>query len=206
MKSVMGRRIDVFKLLGAGLMAIIGFAIVGSQDVAAGYKARLTVVSVTCVKPSTGTSGGWGAISGIIGAAVGMASAPATGGTSLVAVSTLLGAGGGVGALNTFFSGDPDDLFLRVEGGGAGVTMWEKNPKKISSQQTVDVNWSGTFDLDQGTTITLWDYDSISASDVLGRQTLNSKTLPQKTLPRSEQLVLFSAYEGSSYLVNVIVE
>lgn len=137
----------------------------------------LTIVSVKCIKPSSGIDGTalsiFGAIGGAIGGAAAVAGATVTGGLLIGAtgVAAVGGASAGVTLINGldhFFAG-ADDLYIKVN----GSKVWPSGKyKDINSQQTKDVEYS--LPLNSQVTIQLWEYDTISSDDLLGYLTLGS--------------------------------
>lgn len=161
----------------------------------------LTIVSVKCVKPSSGINdvarGIFGAIGGVAGGAAAVAGASVTGG--LLIASTGVAAAGGASSgvaviegLDHFFAG-ADDLYIKVK----GSKVWPSGKyKDINSQQTKDVEYS--VPLTSKVTIELMEYDTISSDDKLG----------DLTVPPEHQVGYFTYLvqnqdEGSLYELNI---
>jgi hypothetical protein len=131
----------------------------------------LELVSVKCIKPSSGINslaqGIFGAIGAIIGGAVAVAGAAVTGGILIAATGLAVGGGAATGVnvingLDNFFSGS-DDLYINVNGG----KIWPSGKyKDIDSQQTKNVGYK--VPLTSMVTIQLWEYDTVGSDDLLG--------------------------------------
>jgi len=161
----------------------------------------LTIVSVKCIKPSSGidsvAQGVFGVIGGVIGGAGAAASATVSGGL-LVAVTGLAAAtGANVGVfvidkLDHFFAG-ADDLYITVN----GSKVWPSGKyKDINSQQTKEVGH--TLPLEGKVKIQLWEYDVVSADDLLGYLELG-----QDHQTGSFTYLLPNPDEGSIYEINI---
>lgn len=131
----------------------------------------LTIVSVKCIKPSSGIDSIAQSIFGIIGGAIsGTATfvAGAVSGGLLIAATGVAAAGGAsagvavINGLDHFFAGT-DELYIKVN----GSRVWPSGKyKDINSQQTKEVGH--TLPLGGKVTIQLWEYDVVSADDLLG--------------------------------------
>ncbi|BAY90747.1 MULTISPECIES: hypothetical protein [unclassified Tolypothrix] len=166
-------------------------------------KKTLNLVSVKCIKPSSGIDdfarGIFGTIGGLAGGAAAVAGATVTGGLLIAAtgVAAVGGAGAGVQViegLDHFFAG-ADDLYIKVD----SKKIWPNSGKykEINSQQTKETGYSYQIP-ENGTTIELWDYDSISSDDKLG----------YLTIPESHNAGYFTYLvsnndEGSVYEINI---
>lgn len=198
---------NVVKVLGVGLIGLGlagpgSFTVSGSQAHAAEPNAVMTIVNVQCISTSSATDTSSAVLVGAIGAAV---AAQALGGL-LVVEPFLAGGLAGAGAvqLGSYFPGLDDDLFIQVEGHGVDGNIWESPTREIGSQETRAFNRSFPFDLDEGITITLFDYDVASGNDNLGAVQLNGDTLDR--LPFADEIVVNNEGEGSVYLVSIELE
>jgi hypothetical protein len=163
----------------------------------------LTLVSVKCIKPSSGIDdfarGIFGAIGAVAGGAGAIAGATVTGGLLIAAtgIAAVGGAGAGVQViegLDYFFAGD-DDLYIKVD----GKKIWPSsgNSVKISSQQTKQIGYS--FQMPKNsTTIELWEYDTISSDDKLGYL-----TIPESHNAGYFTYLISNSDEGSIYEINI---
>jgi hypothetical protein len=137
----------------------------------------LNILSVKCIKPSSGidtfAKSIFGAIGGAAGGAVGVATTAASGG--ILVAATAIGFTGGVAAgvaiiegLDNFFSG-ADDLYLNVN----NSKIWPSGQYEgINSQETKTIDYS--LPLDADVTIELMEYDTVGANDKLGYLTVYS--------------------------------
>ena len=164
----------------------------------------LSIVSVKCIKPSSGIDGIAQSIFGAIGAAIGGAAAVAgatvTGGLLIGAtgVAAVGGASAGVTLINGldhFFAG-ADELYIKVN----GSKIWPSGKyKDINSQQTKDVGYN--LPLERTVTIQLWEYDTISSDDLLGYLTLGSDHQTGNFT-----YLVHNPNEGSIYEINIRIE
>ncbi len=163
----------------------------------------LTIVSVKCVKPSSGINdvarGIFGAIGAAAGGAAPVAGATVTGGL-LIAGTGVAAAGGAstgvavVEGLDHFFAGS-DDLYIKVNGN----KVWPSGKyKDIDSQQTKDVGHS--VPLTSNVTIELMEYDTIGSDDKLGYL-----TVPPEHQDGYCTYLVQNQDEGSLYELNIRV-
>ena len=144
---------------GVGLVDVIEWpdgSLVGVGTNGHLYKSKLerpdytlTILEVTCIKPSAGTDGATDAFFLAAGAIAGAAATVGTGGaagpTTMAYLTASAGAAGTSGTigktLGKTFSGS-DDLYIKVNGGKA----WPNNKYvSIKSQQTIGVGYSINF-------------------------------------------------------------
>ncbi|MFM6079688.1 MAG: hypothetical protein ACKPCI_14465 [Dolichospermum sp.] len=131
----------------------------------------LTIVSVKCIKPSSGIDSIAMNLFGLIGGAIaGTATfvAGAVSGGLLIAATGVAAAGGAsagvavIKGLDRYFAG-ADELYIRVN----DSKVWPSGKyKDICSQQTKEVGH--TLPLNDKVKITLWEYDTIGSDDLLG--------------------------------------
>src|ERR687886_366289 len=163
----------------------------------------LTLVSVKCIKPSSGiddfAKGIFGTIGAVAGGAAAVAGATVSGGLlfSATGVAAVGGAGAGVAViegLDHFFAG-ADDLYVKVD----GKKIWPDSGKYkgINSQQTKEIGYS--FQMPKNvTTIELWEYDSVSSDDKLGYL-----TIPESHPTGYFTYAVSNSDEGSVYEINI---
>ena len=161
----------------------------------------LTIVSVKCIKPSSGIDSVAQSIFGVIGGAIGGAAAvvgaTVSGGLLIAAtgLATAAGASTGVSVINGldhFFAG-ADELYIKVN----GSKVWPSGKyKDINSQQTKEVGH--TLPLEGNVKIQLWEYDVISADDLLGYLELG-----QDHQTGSFTYLVQNPGEGSIYEINI---
>jgi hypothetical protein len=154
----------------------------------------LTIVSVKCIKPSSGIDSVAQSIFGVIGGAIGARAAVGTTSGGLLTAASA-GASTGVSVINGldhFFAG-ADELYIRVN----GSKVWPSGKyKDINSQQTKEVGH--TLPLEGNVKIQLWEYDVISADDLLGYLELG-----QDHQTGSFTYLVQNPGEGSIYEINI---
>ncbi|MTJ22546.1 hypothetical protein FJR06_14955 [Dolichospermum sp. UHCC 0352] len=161
----------------------------------------LTIVSVKCIKPSSGIDSIAQSLFGLIGGAIaGTATfvAGAASGGLLIAATGVAAAGGAsagvavINGLDYFFAG-ADELYIRVN----GSKVWPSGKyKDMMSQQTKEVGH--TLPLNDKVKIQLWEYDTISSDDLLGYLDLGADHQTG-----SFTYLVQNQYEGSIYEINI---
>ena len=158
-----------------------------------------TIVQIYCVKEATGTD--IGALAAPLEAALSQLPPELTGSVDpQVAVSSVIGL---VEILDQVRS-DPDDLYVTTStAGGLGGAVWPSDGSVNPMQQGQSVFPNISIEIPAfGQNISLWDYDSVSADDLLASISVFEKDQGNGVISKLGR----SQIEGSVYYVTYQVD